>query len=52
VVGGWRRPQSEGLCNIYASLSIIRVIKSQRMEWAEHVVCMDEISIQNYGLKT
>jgi hypothetical protein len=28
----------EELCNLFASLNIIRVIKSRIMRWAEHVV--------------
>jgi hypothetical protein len=33
MTGGWRT-----LHNLYSSPSIIRMIKSRRMRWAEHVV--------------
>jgi hypothetical protein len=37
VTGGWRKLHSEELHNLYSSPSIIRMIKSRRMRWAEHV---------------
>jgi len=37
VAGDWRRLRNEELHNLYASLNIIRVIKSRRMRWAAHV---------------
>jgi hypothetical protein len=40
--GGWRRLHNEELHNLYAS-PIIRVIKSRRMRWAQHVACMGEM---------
>jgi hypothetical protein len=53
VVGGWRRLHNEELCNLYASPSIIRVIKSMRLRWVWHVACMgDERCIQNFGQET
>jgi hypothetical protein len=42
VAGGWRRLHNEELCNLYASLNIIRVVKL-RMKWVGHVVCMGEM---------
>jgi hypothetical protein len=42
VVGGWRRVHNEELHNLYPSSSIIRMIKSWRVRWAGHVVCMGE----------
>jgi hypothetical protein len=40
VTGGWRKLHNEELHNLYASPSIIRMIKSRRMRWAGHVVRM------------
>jgi hypothetical protein len=37
VTGGWRKLHNEELHNLYSSPSIIRIIKSRRMRWAEHV---------------
>jgi len=33
VAGGWRRLHNEELHNLYASPTIIRVIKSRSMRW-------------------
>jgi hypothetical protein len=41
VTGGWRKLHNEELHNIYSSPSIIRMIKSRRMRWAEHVAPME-----------
>jgi hypothetical protein len=38
VTGGWRKLHNEELHNLYSSPSIIRIIKSMRIRWAEHVV--------------
>jgi hypothetical protein len=41
VVGGWKRLHNEELHNLYASPSIIQVIKSRRRRrWAWHVASM------------
>jgi hypothetical protein len=42
VTGGWRKLHNEELHNLYSSPSIIRVIKSRRMRWAEHAARMGE----------
>jgi hypothetical protein len=42
VMGGWRKLHHEGLHNLYSSPSIIRMIKSRRLIWAEHVARMGE----------
>jgi hypothetical protein len=42
VTGGWRKLQNEELHNLYSSPSIIRMIESRRMRWAEHVARMGE----------
>jgi hypothetical protein len=45
VAGGWRRLHNEELHNLYVSPNIIRVIKSRKMRWVGHVVCMEEIEM-------
>jgi hypothetical protein len=42
VTGGWRKLHNEELRNLYSSPSIIRIIKSRRMEWAGHLALMGE----------
>jgi hypothetical protein len=43
VTRGWRRLHNEAPHNLYAPTHIIRVIKSRRMKWAEHVARMGEV---------
>ena len=38
----WRKLHNEELIDPYPSPNIIRVIKSKRMRWAEHVTRMGE----------
>jgi hypothetical protein len=45
VTGGWRKLYNEELHNLYSSPSIITVIKSRRMRWAEHVARMGRSGI-------
>jgi hypothetical protein len=40
VIGEWRKLHNEELNDLYSAPSIVRVIKSKRMRWAVHVVCM------------
>jgi hypothetical protein len=42
VTGGWRKLHNEELHNLYYLPSIIRIMKSGRMRWAEHVARMGE----------
>jgi hypothetical protein len=41
--GGCRRLYNEELCNLYVSISVIRIIKSRRMRWAGHVARMGKM---------
>jgi hypothetical protein len=41
-MGEWRKLHNEELCDLYSSLSIIRIIRSRRMRWAGHVARMGE----------
>ena len=40
--GEWRRLHNEELHSLYRSPNIVRVIKSRRLRWAEHVDRMEE----------
>jgi hypothetical protein len=42
VTGDWRRLHNEELNGLYTSPNIVRVMKSRRMRWAEHVARMGE----------
>jgi hypothetical protein len=43
VTGGWRKLHNEELHDLYASPSIVRVIKARRVRWVGHVACMGEV---------
>jgi hypothetical protein len=45
VTGGWRRLHNEELHNLYASPNIIRVIKSRRIRWMDHIACIGEMRV-------
>jgi hypothetical protein len=40
VIGGWRKLHNPKLHNLYSLTNIIRIMKSRRIRWAEHVVHM------------
>jgi len=42
VTGDWRNLYNKALNDLYSSPNIVRVIKSRRMRWAEHVARMGE----------
>jgi hypothetical protein len=42
VTGEWRKLHNEELNDLYSLPNIVRVVKSRRMRWAGHVVCMGE----------
>jgi hypothetical protein len=37
IIGGWRKLHNEELHNMYSSQIKIRIVKSKRIIWAEHV---------------
>jgi len=42
VTGEWRKLHNEVLRDLYSLPNIVRVVKSRRMRWAEHVARMGE----------
>jgi hypothetical protein len=42
VTGDWRKLHNEEFNDLYSSPTIVRVIKSRRMRWTEHVAGMGE----------
>jgi hypothetical protein len=44
VMGEWRKLHNKELHDLYSSPSIIRIIKSKRMRWEDHVARMGEKS--------
>jgi hypothetical protein len=40
--GSWRKLHNDELHSLYSSPNIVRVIKSRRMRWTGHVVCIRE----------
>jgi hypothetical protein len=37
IIGGWRKLHNEEIHNFLSSPNIIRIIKSRRVRWAEHI---------------
>jgi hypothetical protein len=54
VTGEWRKLHNEELNGLYCSPTIVRVIKSARMRWAEHVARIGggERRVQDFGGET
>ena len=49
----WRKLHNEELNDLYSTPSTVRVMKSRRMRWVEHVVRMgEERRIQGFGGET
>ena len=42
MTGEWRKLHNEELNDLYSLHNIVRVVKSRRMRWAEHVARMGE----------
>jgi hypothetical protein len=42
VTGGWRKLHNEELRDLYSSPSLVRIIESRRMRWADQVARMGE----------
>jgi hypothetical protein len=42
LIGGWKNMLNEKLHNLYSSPHIIRMIKTMRMRWAEHIARMEK----------
>jgi hypothetical protein len=40
VTGEWRKLHNEELNDLYSLPNIVRVVKSRKMRWTGHVVCM------------
>jgi hypothetical protein len=38
MTGGWRKLHNEKIHNLYSSPSTIKMIKSRKNRWAEHIV--------------
>jgi hypothetical protein len=43
VTGGWKKLCNVVLHNLYSSPDVIRMIRSRRVRWVEHVVHMGEM---------
>jgi len=52
VTGEWRKLHNEELRDLYSLPNIVRVVKSRRMRWAEHVVRKGERCTQGSSEET
>jgi len=52
VTGEWTKLHNEELNDLYCSTHDVRVIKSRRMRWAEHVAHMGERCIHSLAGET
>ena len=54
VTGEWRKIHNAELNDLYSSPNIVRMMKSKRMRWAEHVARMkgEESCTQGFGGET
>jgi hypothetical protein len=52
VTGEWRRLHYEELYAVYSLPNIIRVFKSRRLTWAEHVATMGKRCIHGFSRDT
>jgi hypothetical protein len=52
VTEGWRKPHDEELHNLHSSSNSITMIKSMKIRWVGHIVCMGEKPIQSSLWKT
>ena len=49
VTGEWIKLNNEEVNDLFSSPNIVRVIKSRKMGWVEHVARMGERRIQGFG---
>ena len=45
--GEWRRLRNEELLSLYSSHNVVRVIKSRRLRWADHVARMEHVEVSS-----
>jgi hypothetical protein len=43
MTGGWRKLHNDELCNLCSSPNIIKMIKSRKMRWVRHTVCIGQM---------
>jgi len=45
VIGEWRKLHNKEFNDLYSSSNVIRVVKSRRKRWAEHVARMKTVEV-------